>query len=116
MNQCSREDLDRVMNETADGLSRLFGDRLDDVLLYGSYARGTQEDGSDIDVMALVRMPQTELSRYRRQVSDFSSDLDLKYGVLLSIVLRDADEFSRQSGVLPFYRNVISDGISYVRG
>ena len=102
------------MNETADGLKRLFGGRLKDVLLYGSYARGTQEESSDIDVMALVRLPQDELSRYRRQVSDFSSDMDLKYGVLLSIVLRDAEAFSRHGDTIPFYRNVIADGISYV--
>ena len=112
---CSRENLNRVMNETAIGLSRLFGERLDDVLLYGSYARGTQEDDSDIDVMALVNLPQSELSRYRRDVSDFSSDIDLKYGVLLSIVLRDTEEFSKQGETLPFYRNVIADGISYVQ-
>ena len=111
---CSRDDLNRLMNETADGLKRLFGGRLKDVLLYGSYARGTQEESSDIDVMALVRLPQDELSRYRRQVSDFSSDMDLKYGVLLSIVLRDAEEFSRHGDTIPFYRNVIADGISYV--
>ena len=109
----NRKDLGPVMRETRNGLSLMFGDRLEDVLLYGSFARGTQNDESDVDVMALVRLPQEELSRYRRQVSDFSSALDLKYDVLLSIVLQDADDFSRHRDTLPFYRNVMREGISY---
>ena len=100
----NRDDLAPVMRETRNGLSLLFGDRLEDVLLYGSFARGTQDEESDVDVMALVRLPQEELSHYRRQVSDFSSALDLKYD----------DEFTRHCDTLPFYRNVMREGISYV--
>lgn len=110
----NRDDLAPVMRETRNGLSLLFGDRLEDVLLYGSFARGTQDEESDVDVMALVWLPQEELSHYRRQVSDFSSALDLKYDVLMSIVLQDADEFTRHCDTLPFYRNVMREGISYV--
>ena len=110
----NRDDLAPVMRETRNGLSLLFGDRLEDVLLYGSFARGTQDEESDVDVMALVRLPQEELSHYRRQVSDFSSALDLKYDVLMSIVLQDADEFTHHCDTLPFYRNVMREGISYV--
>ena len=109
----NQNNLKKVMQETKTGLTGLFGDKLEDVLLYGSYARGTQDDESDIDVMALVRLPQSELSRYRRQVSDFSSSLDLKYEVLLSIVLQDADDVSRRRDTIPFYRNVMREGISY---
>ena len=40
----NRDDLAPVMRETRNGLSLLFGDRLEDVLLYGSFARGTQDE------------------------------------------------------------------------
>lgn len=110
---CTRDALTQVMQETRAGLTGIFGNKLDDVLLYGSYARGTQDNESDIDVMALVRLPQSELARYRRQVSDFSSTLDLKYDILLSIVLQDAEDFSHYSDTMPFYRNIVKEGISY---
>jgi predicted nucleotidyltransferase len=112
---CSSDSLTQVLSETKNGLAGMFGDRLEDILLYGSYARGTQDDESDIDVMALVRLPQTELARYRRQVSDFSSKLDLKYDVFLSITLQDTESFARYRDILPFYRNVAKEGISYVQ-
>lgn len=112
---CSQNELSQVLYETRNGLSGIFGDRLEDLVLFGSYARGTPDDESDIDVMALVRLPREELANYRRQVSDFSSRLDLKYDVLLSITLQDTDSFSRYKDVLPFYRNVIREGISYVQ-
>lgn len=46
--------LNAVLRDTVSGLQKLFGDRLKNIWLYGSYARGDQTDESDIDVMALV--------------------------------------------------------------
>ena len=111
---CSQKELSQVLYETRVGLSGIFGDRLEDLVLYGSYAKGTQDDESDIDVMALVRLSREDLANYRRQVSDFSSKLDLKYNVLLSIVLQDMDSFTQYKDISPFYRNVLKEGISYV--
>ena len=45
--------LNAVLRDTVSGLQKLFGDRLKNIWLYGSYARGDQTDESDIDVMAL---------------------------------------------------------------
>ena len=40
---CTGWELDVVLNKTKDGLFRIFGKDLLDVLLYGSYARGEQD-------------------------------------------------------------------------
>lgn len=45
--------------------------------------------------MVLVDLPKDKLSSYRRKVSDLSSELDLKYDVLLSIKLQDKETFQR---------------------
>lgn len=107
--------LDAVLRETAEGLRDIFGNRLDNVLLYGSYARGDQDGESDIDVMALVDMPRAELQRYRRTVSDFSSEIDLRHGVLLSIHLQDTENYRAYANLLPFFQNVAKEGVSLVR-
>lgn len=112
---CSEKELSQVLHETRKGLFGIFGEQLENVILFGSYARGTQDEESDIDVMALVRLPEKELAKYRRKVSDFSSGLDLKYDVLLSITLQDAESFSKYRDVLPFYRNVAREGIRCVQ-
>ena len=71
--------LDRSICESvAEEVKKDFGDRLEKVLLYGSYAREDYNSESDIDVMALVNMPKEALYSYRRKVSDFSSEMDLR--------------------------------------
>lgn len=43
------------MKELKDGLVQIYGDRLEGVYLYGSYARGDYRSGSDVDVMLLLK-------------------------------------------------------------
>lgn len=112
---CTKSELQTILSITHKYLEGIFGDQLENVLLYGSYARGDNTSESDIDVMALVNMPKEMMYTYRREISDFSSDIDLKYGVLLSIKLQDTETFNRYSSVLPFYKNVIKEGISIVQ-
>ena len=76
--------LNNLMKETYSALSHVFGEKLDEVWLYGSYARGDFDAESDIDIMALVDLPKEQLAMYRRKVSDLSSELDLKYFCPLS--------------------------------
>ena len=102
--------LNNLMKETYSALSSVFGEKLDEVWLYGSYARGDFDAESDIDIMALVDLPKEQLAMYRRKVSDLSSDLDLKYDVLLSIKLQDKETFLRFSNTLPFFQNVMKEG------
>ena len=85
---------------------------LKQTFLFGSYARGDQDEESDIDVMALVDMPMERLAGYRRTISSLSTELDLKYDVFLSIILQDVDTFHRYADALPFFQNVIREGIS----
>ena len=108
---CSKNTLDSLLKETVRGLRAFFGDKLYSVILYGSYARGDYDEESDIDVMALVNMNKEELAAYRRKVCDFSSDLDLKYDVLLSIKLQDKETYEQWVTVLPFFRNIKKDGV-----
>lgn len=99
-----------LIKETYGILRNVFGDKLDQVWLYGSYARGDYDSESDVDIMALVDLSKKELSQYRRKVSDITSELDLKYDVLLSIKLQDKDTFLLYANTLPFFKNVMKEG------
>lgn len=109
---CSRNTLDALLKETHAGLKKIFGDKLNDVILYGSYARGDYDSESDIDVMALVNLEKNELAKYRRTVSDFSNDIDLKYDVLLSVKLQDKFTFDKYVNALPYYMNIVREGVN----
>ena len=58
-----------VLHEVHSGLQSIFGNELEQLLLYGSYARGEQDSESDIDLLALVNMPKERLAGYRRAVN-----------------------------------------------
>ena len=41
----------------------VYGDSIDTIILYGSYARGDYSDDSDIDITAIVRGNRVELQK-----------------------------------------------------
>ena len=108
---CNQTTLDLLLKEAGTELSKTFGSKLDSVVLYGSYARGDYNDESDIDVMALVDMDKSDLCKYRRTVSSLANNIDLKYDVLLSIKLQDKSTFMKYQNVLPFYKNILKEGV-----
>lgn len=108
---CNKTTLDLLLKETGTELNKIFGSNLDRIILYGSYARGDYDDESDIDIMALVDMDKFGICKYRRTVSSLANDIDLKYDVLLSIKLQDKPTFVKYQDVLPFYKNVLKEGV-----
>ena len=111
---CSRSTLDMLLKEAYAGLQKIFGDKLNSVILYGSYARGDFDSESDIDVMALVNLEKDELAKYKRTVSDFTNDIDLKYDVFLSVKLQDKFTFDKYINTLPYYMNVTREGVNII--
>ena len=112
---CTESVLKTVLSVTYKRLQKIFWSQLEDILLYGSYARGDYDSESDIDIMVLVNMTKVEMCTYRREISNLSSEIDLEYNVFISITLQDTETFNRFKTVLPFYKNVLNDGISIIK-
>ncbi len=108
---CSKRDLQSISDRVVVYARKLFEDKMDRVLLYGSYARGDYTDDSDIDIMIILNCPKDEVSSYRRKTSQMASRIGLEYDVLVSIILRDKETFDSKKEELPFYQNVVKDGI-----
>ena len=67
------------------GLESIYGQRLEGVYVYGSYARGEQDSESDIDVLVIL----DKFDHYSSEVDRTSylvSELSLKYEVSVSRV------------------------------
>lgn len=56
------------------------------MILYGSAARGTDTEESDIDIMVLVDGNNQELRLFEDKLSDISTDLSIKYSKVFSII------------------------------
>jgi len=96
------------MKELKEGLIRIYGDRLKAVYLYGSYARGDYREGSDVDVMILLKTYKDYWKEYLRS-SDYVSDISLKYDVTVSYIL--VKEVQWKDADRPLLRNIHREGM-----
>ena len=100
--------IQKLLQELKQGLIHLYGERLKGVYLYGSYARGDFQEGSDLDVLVVLndfeRAPM-ELDR----TSDLFCDLSLIYEITVSLMfMREEDWLSADK---PLLRNVRVEGV-----
>ena len=104
-------DLRKMLLELEEKLQRLYGNKLKAVILYGSVARGTATEESDIDIMVLVDGTAQELRTFEDQLSDVSTDISIKYFKVFSIIDISYQEYMRWVNTSPFYRNVSKEGV-----
>ena len=100
---------ERVRSEFVDGILRILKNRLEKIVLYGSVARGSDTEGSDVDI-ALVMRGKLD-SDTEDRLSDFVVDMNLKYDKVFSVIDIDADHFRTWLEILPFYQSVEKEGI-----
>ena len=110
---CTKNQLDEIIGRIVVFSKEIFGDKFQNVILYGSYARGDYDDESDIDIMIMVDMSREELSKYRMTFSEFFSDMNLENGVFLTSKLQSKPYFNEWQHAMPFYQNVMKEGVMY---
>ena len=107
----NKEELNSLLLPFISKLHDLLGNHLNDVILYGSYARNEAEEGSDIDLMVLVDLSDEEIIKFRSKVYDCAGDVFVKENIMLSPVIQNKTLFKNSLDSLPFYQNIINDGI-----
>ena len=97
-----------LFNRLTDNLRKIYGDYLQAVILYGSVARGTETEESDIDIAVLV----TDDNNFMHDaMMDITVDLELDFGKVISILIIDLNDYLKWNCISPFYRNVKEEGI-----
>lgn len=102
------ENLRDIIDRLTSGLQTIFGETLEQIVLYGSFARGTQTEESDVDVAVIARKATEEM--YDKML-DLTIELEWECGRVLSVLLIDYDDFKEWENVLPFYVNVKNEGV-----
>jgi len=98
----------RLLKELKDGLVRIYGDRLNGLYLYGSYARGDAQVDSDVDVM-IVLNDYESYGKEIDQTGNLVSALSLEYGISISRVIVKETQWLNSD--TPLLRNIRADGI-----
>lgn len=99
----------QVLDEFRDEVEKLYSRKLKSIILYGSWARGKATRESDIDLIVVLEgkvLPGKEIDRMINVITD----INLKYGVLLSVYPVSEKEYSSTNS--PLLINVRREGVS----
>jgi predicted nucleotidyltransferase len=84
---------------------------VDNVVLFGSKARGDDQPESDVDLLVLTRVPVTPA--LKRQITHALFDIQLSYNVVLSMMIIPLEQW--ETGVyriLPIRQEIERDGVA----
>lgn len=97
-----------ILTTLKSGLLQLYGNRLIKVILFGSEARKTAHENSDIDVLIVLK-GEVNIGTEIDKTSKFISELSLNYDRVISRLFMSEEYFiNYQSALL---RNIRSEGI-----
>ena len=98
-----------ILQELVQGMVEIIKSDIVKVILYGSVARGTNDEESDVDIMIILKNELDSLTEDK--LSDFIVDMNLKYDKVFSVIDVNVHKFDKWAAVLPFYQNVDREGI-----
>jgi len=103
---------DPILRRCRAVLEGLYGDRLKEVVLYGSTARGEDTDESDIDLLVLLDGPVNAGAEILR-IWEVLYPAQLESSRVISVFPADAASYSRRECNL--YRNAQDEGVPIER-
>ena len=109
----TKEQLDHIADNVIAAAQKICGDKLRDIILYGSYARGDFQPGSDVDIMILVDGDAVDCKRINAEISDALHELDYQMNLLLSVTVTPYSQFTNWKQSYPYYRNIDTEGVRY---
>jgi predicted nucleotidyltransferase len=98
-----RERLNQILKEYRSRLVKILGDDLELVVLYGSQARKDAAEGSDIDVLCVMKSPIRYGDLINRTSKD-TAEISLKYDIVISRAFVNREDYD--SGRSSFLMNV----------
>lgn len=110
---CNQSQALEILQSAYEQSKAVFGAAMGEAFLYGSYARGDFTVESDIDILLIVNRTGDYIASQRKKMAEITSNLSLQYDITVSITVKSAQQFDAHRHVLPFYKNVLKEGIRY---
>ena len=104
----SLTNIETILNELKRELRSLYGDRLVKLILFGSHARGEANPDSDIDLLAVLKSPVSQVQEIS-YMSELCVKILLDYNELVSIIPMSEDRFNAKT--VSLLRNIQREGI-----
>ena len=98
-----------LVNKIKEHLIKIYGERIKQVILYGSQVRGETTKDSDIDILVVVDESLNPFE-VRKSLSDLLFDIVLEEGELVSVIAVPEHFFKNYNS--PFLLNVKKEGVT----
>jgi len=108
---CDKAVLNEITEKVCAAAKEVLGDKLKRVILYGSYARGDYNEYSDVDIFVLADIAQEDCCDVGLTILDSLGDISLEHNILICPHVTGYETFVSWLNVLPFYMNVVKEGI-----
>ncbi len=102
------KEIEYILPRVREILRGIYGDRLTDVILYGSFARGEPTEDSDIDI-AVVLKGKTDKTEEIDRIYELLYELMLETGELISVYPVSEEEV--ENVIWPLYYHIRTEGI-----
>ena len=102
--------MEEICKRVVAAYRKAYGDDLEAINLYGSYARGDFDEDSDIDFAAIVKEDTLDISKKRNQVWDDTVRMDLELDVITSPMVISSKIFEEYKNEGGYYENIFKEG------
>jgi predicted nucleotidyltransferase len=107
-NMSINDKLKTILTQLRSHFEQLYGDRLTQMVLYGSQARGDARPDSDIDILVVLK-GQVNPGEEIKRTSHIRADLSLQNDEVISCQFMNEEKFTNYQS--PLLRNIRKEGI-----
>ena len=103
--------MEEICKRVVAAYHRAYGDNIEAIYLYGSYARGDFDEDSDIDFAAIVKGERLDVQDKLYNLWTEANEIDLEFDVLTSPTAIPANDFEKYKDESGYYKNIRKEGI-----
>ncbi len=101
--------MEKVLDEFVKRIKKEYGDKIEKIILFGSYARGEAKEGSDIDVLIITK---DEDFRIRKKITGIAFDLLLETMKYISPKVISRMDYEKLINIqTSFIKNILAGGV-----
>jgi len=109
MQQIMNIKAEKIANNFYRNVSQILKNELIKGYLFGSYARGSETEESDLDILLIVNNYNWRIAD---KIADLTSEYSLKDDILISAIINDIKLWNKnKKHNTLFYKNIMSEGI-----
>ena len=102
--------MEEICRRVVAAYRKAYGDDIEAIYLYGSYARGDFDEDSDIDFAAIVKGDRLDVQDKLYNLWTDANKIDLEFDVLTSPTAIPSDEFEKYKDDSGYYKNILREG------